>query len=75
MTAISADRPVDDCVVRVREALLTEFGHAVPARIIDGVVHQACERVPGSVATPDEEQQLLQTCRISLQARVEGGRA
>jgi hypothetical protein len=58
----------------VRDILVAEFGHAVPARIIEGVVHEACERVMRGVATPDEEQLLLQTSRISLQARVDLGR-
>jgi hypothetical protein len=74
VTAISADRSVAECLVRVRDTLLSEFGHAVPARIIEGVVHEACERVVQGAATPDEEQLLLQTSRISLQARVDLGR-
>ena len=74
MTAISVDQPVDESLVRVRDALMAEFGHTVPSRIIEGVVHEARERVVVSaVATPDEEQLLLQTCRISLQARMDLG--
>jgi hypothetical protein len=54
--------------------MLNEFGHAVPARIIEGVVHEACERVLATGTSPDDEHRLLQTCRISLRARMERGR-
>ena len=81
MTAISADQPVEQHLVRVHRALVAEFGHAVPDRIIEGVVHEAAERLvhrpdgPGAGVGAGEEQLLLHTCRISLQARVDATRS
>ena len=79
MTAISADQPVEQRLVRVHRALVAEFGHAVPDRIIEGVVHEAAERLvhrpDGAGVGAGEEQLLLHTCRISLQARVDADRS
>jgi hypothetical protein len=83
MTAISADQPVEQHLVRVHRALEAEFGRAVPDRIIEGVVHEAAERLvhrpngtgAGAGVGVEEEQLLLHTCRISLQARVDAARS
>jgi len=79
VTAISADQPVEQHLARVHRALVAEFGHDVTDHIIEGVVHEAAERVvhrsDGLGAGTDEEQLLLHTCRISLQARVDAGRS
>ena len=89
MTAISADQPVEQHLARVHRALVAEFGHDVTDHIIEGVVHEAAERVvhrSGGIGVgagigtdtgtgTDEEQLLLHTCRISLQARVDASRS
>lgn len=70
-----AELPLDEHLARVRRALVAEFAGAVPARIIEGVVHEAGGRVAHGPVSADEEQLLLHTCRISLQARVDAGRS
>jgi hypothetical protein len=71
VTALRADQPVEECLARVHGALIAEFGGAVPCRIIEGVVHEAFGRLVHGPVTSGEEQLLLHTCRISLQARVD----